>query len=456
MLYQLKALVPESFLAIYHRVLARVSAIVYRNPSRELIVIGVTGTNGKTTTSFYLARALEASGFCAGCTTTALMKIGKKEWINKTKMTMPGRFFLQKMMREMVSAGCRYAVIETSSQGLMQGRHLSIAYDVGVFTGLTPEHIEAHGGFENYKKAKRLLFEHVGRRRLKTIDGKTVVKGAVLDADSIHGEYYAGALGSGPPAPLKGGSEAIKEWYGIKNRRGWYAEQITLEATGSHFVLRDGQDSSIQVPVHLNQPGDYNISNALAALATCKLLGVDLFAAAKRLGEIATVPGRFERIDVGQPWTVIVDYAPEPESFRQLYRALAVIPRERTIHVLGSCGGGRDIARRPILGELAATNADIVIVTNEDPYDDNPQEIIEQVASGARGAGKIDGENLFLVENREEAIFQAMALARPNDLVVMTGKGCEPWICIADGKKVPWDEAGTAREAIQAALKTDH
>jgi UDP-N-acetylmuramoyl-L-alanyl-D-glutamate--2,6-diaminopimelate ligase len=442
MLHRLKAMIPEPMLAIYHRLLARVSALVYRNPSQELIVIGVTGTNGKTTASFYLARALEASGFAAGCTTTALMKIGKKEWINKTKMTMPGRFFLQKMMREMVDAGCRYAVIETSSQGLAQGRHLSIAYDVAVFTNLTPEHIEAHGGFENYKKAKHILFEHVGKRHAKRIAGTTVPKGAVLNADSGHADYYAEARGI-----------EVKEWYGIDTHRGLYAEDVALDATGSRFVLRDAKDASLRVPVRLNQPGDYNISNALAALAVCRLLGVDLEKAAKQLEGIMTVPGRFERIDAGQPWTAIVDYAPEPESFKQLYRALKAVPRERTIHVLGSCGGGRDVARRPILGQLAAENADIVIVTNEDPYDDHPREIIDQVATGAREAGKIEGENLFLVEDRKDAIVQAMAMARPNDLVVMTGKGCEPWICIADGKKIPWDEAGTAREAIEQALK---
>lgn len=441
MLHRLKSLVPKPLLAIYHRVLARVSAIVYRNPSQELIVIGVTGTNGKTTVSYYLARALEVSGFGAGCTTTALMKIGKKEWINKTKMTMPGRFYLQKMMREMVDAGCRYAVIETSSQGLAQGRHLSIAYDVGVFTNLTPEHIEAHGGFENYKKAKRLLFEHVARRQAKSVDGNVVPKGVVLNADCDHSAYYGTTTG-------------VKEkvWYGIENHRGLFAEGVVLDATGSRFVLRDVENGAMRVDVRLNQPGDYNISNALAVLATCKLLGVDVKAAAHKLEEITTVPGRFERIDAGQSWTAIVDYAPEPESFRQLYRALSVIPRERTIHVLGSCGGGRDIARRPILGELAATNADVVIVTNEDPYDDHPREIMEQVATGAREAGKIDGENLFLIEDRKEAIFKAMAMAGPRDLVVMTGKGCEPWICIADGNKVPWDEAGTARDAIRAAL----
>lgn len=441
MLHRLKTFVPQPFLAAYHRALAIVSAILYRHPSRELVVIGVTGTNGKTTTCFYLARALEASGFPAGCTTTAIMKIGKKEWINKTKMTMPGRFFLQRMLRQMVDEGCRYAVIETSSQGLAQGRHLGIAYDIAVFTNLTPEHIEAHGGFENYKRAKRLLFEHVTQTPEKTIAGSTVPKMAVVSADSIHGPYYAE-------------TPRVKHvrWYGIENRRGLYADEIALGPQGSRFVVRDAAQPDLRLPVHLNQPGDYNIMNALAALTVCQALGIDLEVAAKRIEAVSTVPGRFERIEAGQPWTAIVDYAPEPESFRQLYRALASVPRSRTIHVLGSCGGGRDIARRPVLGELAAKNADIVIVTNEDPYDDDPREIIEQVAAGARALGKIDGENLFLIDDRRDALYRAMAMAKPHDLVVMTGKGCEPWICINNGQKVPWDEAQIAREAIQAAL----
>jgi UDP-N-acetylmuramoyl-L-alanyl-D-glutamate--2,6-diaminopimelate ligase len=441
MLHRLKALVPAPLIVIYHRVLAHVSAIAYGHPSKKLVVVGVTGTNGKTTTSFYLARALEASGKLAGCTTTALMKIGEKEWINDTKMTMPGRFFLQRMLRQMLDAGCGYAVIETSSQGLAQGRHLSIAYDVAVFTNLTPEHIEAHGGFENYKKAKHILFEHVAAREAKTVNGITIPKIGVFNADSTHSEYFADVSGLD-----------MKLWYSLEKPRGLYADNIVSDASGTRFTLRDEMNPAFRLPMRLNQPGEYNILNALAALAVCKSLGVALEAAAKKLGEIETVPGRFERVDEGQPYQVVVDYAPEPESFRQLYRALKAIPRQRTIHILGSCGGGRDIARRPVLGELAAKNADVVVVTNEDPYDDDPREIIDQVANGAKGAGKIEGENLFLIDDRREAIFRAMSLAKPGDLVVMTGKGCEPWICLANGQKAPWNEAETAREAIRATM----
>ncbi len=439
MLHQLKKLIPAPFLQAYHLTLAHAADIWYGHPSRKLVIIGVTGTNGKTTTAYYLARALEASGASAGCTTTAIMKIGNKEWINKTKMTMPGRFFLQRMLSEMVKAGCEYAVIETSSQGLIQHRHVGIAYDIGVFTNLTPEHIEAHGGFENYKKAKRLLFEHLAKLPEKILKGKTVPRASVINADSPHGNYYAEGIEE-------------KRWYGIENHRGLYTDDIELPPDGARMTVKDAHDASLALPMRLNQPGEYNILNALAALAVCQTLGVDLGKAVKKLEEVTRVPGRFERIEAGQSFTAIVDYAPEPESFRQLYRALSSLPRERTIHVLGSCGGGRDVARRPILGELAAANADIVIVTNEDPYDDNPREIIEQVAEGARKAGKIEGQNLFLVDDRADAIRKAMGMAKGNDLVVMTGKGCEPWICTANGSKIPWDEAETAKQAIKESL----
>lgn len=436
MLNRLKQLVPEPVVSAYHYMLARLAQLAYGNPSKELIVIGVTGTNGKTTTAYFLARALEASGDKTGCTTTGVMKVGDKEWINKTKMTMPGRFFLQRMLREMVRAGCRYAVVETSSQGLIQSRHVGIEYDVAVFTNLTPEHIEAHGGFENYKRAKRRLFEHVAARAPKRVDGKDVPKIAVLNADSEHAEDYASVPGFDRVS-----------WYAIRSEKGMRATELDLRADGSRFVVEG-------LSVELALPGEYNISNALAALATCRELDVDLAAAARRLSATVRVPGRFERVDEGQPWTVIVDYAYEPESFKRFYEALALIEKRRVIHVLGSCGGGRDVARRPILGRLAAERADVVIVTNEDPYDDDPQLIIDQVAEGAVAGGKRDGENLFRILDRREAVYKAMAMAENGDLVVLTGKGCEPWICLSNGRKLPWDEVEVAREAIRAALSS--
>ncbi len=431
MIGYLRKIIPASWISVYHFVLAKLAAFVYGNPSKKLIVIGVTGTNGKTTTSYYLAKALEAEGAKAGLTTTAILKIGEKEWLNKTKMTMPGRFWLQRMLRDMVKAGCTYAVIETSSQGLIQHRHIGIQYDGAIFTNLTPEHIEAHGGFENYKRAKRILFEHVVAEKPKRIRGKAVKPFFVLNADDEAAEYYAEA------AHL-----ADVLWFGVDSERGMQATKLKLGDRGVTFHVENES-------VCLNQPGEFMVYNALAAIQTAKRLGISVRAASEALSKIQNVPGRVERVEAGQDWTVIVDYGYEPESFKQLYEALAFIPRKKTIHVLGSCGGGRDISRREVLGRLAAERADIVIVTNEDPYDDDPMEIIEQVAEGARKGGKTDGENLFTILDRKEAIFKAMEFAASGDLVVMTGKGCEPWICVANGKKLPWDEVQVAKEAIQ-------
>jgi UDP-N-acetylmuramoyl-L-alanyl-D-glutamate--2,6-diaminopimelate ligase len=436
MLHRLKSRVPAAWLLPYHRALSWLAAVWYGRPSERLIVIGVTGTNGKTTTSYLISKALEASGHPTGCMTTALFKIGDREWLNDTKMTMLGRFRLQRMLRDMVRAGCRYAVVETSSQGIVQHRHADINYDVVVFTNLTPEHIEAHGGFEAYKAAKIELFRHVAASKRKMINGRRLEKVAVLNARDIHAKDFA----------LPGFERTM--WFSSEPVRNTgdviEAKEIALDADRVSFTVNGKR-------FDLRLPGVVNVENALAAIATARVFSLDQENVVQRLASISGMPGRFERIDEGQPYTVIVDYAPEPESFARLYETLAPMKRARTIHVLGSAGGGRDIARRPILGRMAAERADVVIVTNEDPYDDDPRKIMEDVAAGARTAGKKDGKDLFIMEDRREALFEAMRRAEPEDLVLLTGKGSEQAMCVADGKKIPWDERQVAREAIKAA-----
>lgn len=437
MLHAIKKSIPSTWLDVYHKWLSGLAAFAYGYPSRKLTVIGVTGTNGKTTTAYLIAKALEVGEAKTGCATTAIFKVAEREWLNDTKMTMLGRFALQKLLNQMVKAGCRYAVIETSSQGIVQHRHENLAYDVCVFTNLTPEHIEAHGGFENYKRAKIQLFEFLASLPLKNLDGKPVVRASILNADDPQAKDFAVA-----------GIDSVV-WYGRGTDAEVKAENVVTTADGSSFEAVIGP---MRIAMRTKLPGEVNVYNVLAALATVFALGVDVREAARLLGEVAAVPGRFERIERGQDWTAIVDYAPEPESFKRLYETLRSLPRHRTIHVLGSCGGGRDVARRPILGKLAAQLADVVIVTNEDPYDDDPRQIMEQVASGAREGGKIEGRDLFLVEDRLEAIRLAMRTAQPGDLVLMTGKGSEQWICVAGGRKLPWDERRAAAQAIDETI----
>ncbi len=430
MFHQLKKFAPRGLTAVYHYLLSYAAALIYNNPSREMIVIGVTGTNGKTSTAYMIAKALEADGAKTGCTTTAIFKVADKEWLNDTKMTMLGRFQLQKLLRQMVDAGCAYAIVETSSQGIVQHRHQNIAYDICVFTNLTPEHIEAHGGFENYKQAKIRLFKHTASLSPKILNNTEVPRFAVLNCDDEHWQDF------------KLPEFANFTTYGAGECADMRAENIQETTHGVSFTIAGST-------VNLNIMGKVNAYNALAALSCAKICGVGTESAIKSLEAIKNIPGRFESINEGQPFTVLVDYAPEPASLSVIYQTIAELKPKRLIHVLGSCGGGRDIARRPILGSMAGQTADIVIITNEDPYDDDPMQIIADVAKGAKEAGKVENQNLFLISDRREAINKAIALAEPGDLVLLTGKGSEQAICVANGKKIPWDEREVARQALK-------
>ncbi len=434
----LKRLLPRFILDQYHYVLARFAAIAYGNPSQRMVVIGVTGTNGKSTVVNLISAALEAGGMKVGHATTVNFKVGDRVWLNDTKMTMLGRFRLQRLLREMADAGCTHAVVETSSEGIAQHRHAGIHYDVAVFTNLTPEHIESHGSFENYKAAKLKLFEKLAADPVKVLGGKQVKKVAVANLGDAHAKDFLrfdimkyGYLAEGAEAA----SEA--EWpIAIVKGLG-----IHTDAAGVSFTVRD-------VPFTLALPGVFNVENALAAISVGLSQGVTLEDMAKGLAAVEGVPGRLERIDEGQPFTVMVDYAPEPASLGKLYEVVHAMPKRRVIHVLGSCGGGRDRARRPILGRMAAENADVVIITNEDPYDDDPLLIMREVAQGAIDAGKREGTDLFVVPDRAEALQRAVDMAGEGDVVLATGKGAEQAIVVANGKRIPWDERVTLRNAL--------
>ncbi len=438
MMSLLKRLIPSWAMDQYHRGLSWVAAIKYGHPSKQMVVIGVTGTNGKTTTSYLIAKALEASGEKTGCTTTAIFKVADREWLNTKKMTMLGRFALQKTLCEMVDAGCRYAVVETSSQGVLQHRHENIAYDVAVFTNLTPEHIEAHGGFENYKQAKLAFFRYAASLPRKVLNGKTIPRLAIVNRDRDFSADFA-----------KTGFRDVV-WYGAGKcvEGDICAKNIEEKNWVSTFTV-DGS------PATMHLPGMVNVENAMAAVAVATSLGMSREAVLKKLSDVSGVPGRFERINEGQDFSVIVDYAPEPASLEKVYEAISKISHTRLIHVLGSAGGGRDVWRRKVLGEMAARKAAVVIVTNEDPYDEDPQKIIRQVSDGARSVGR-EGVQILEILDRREAIVRAMNEARPGDLILLTGKGCEQAIMGPNGSKTPWDEREVARDAIRGILSASN
>src|SRR3989339_351819 len=367
----------KSLQPIYHFLFAWFASIVYGRPSEKLIVIGVTGTTGKTTSIYLIVKMLEGAGYKVGYTTTALFNDGKREWANDKKMTMAGRFFIQKMLRNMLRNKCQYAIVETTSEGVEQFRHRFINYDILVFTGLYPEHIESHGSFENYKKAKGKLFAHL----------KTYKK-------------------------------------------------------GTSFKIND-------FLINLQILGDFNVVNTMNAICVGMVFNVKKKKMKESLEKINGIAGRFEKIDEGQDFLVVVDYAYEPKAISKLYEVVNILNHKKIIHVLGSCGGGRDVARRPQLGKLAGEKADFVIVTNEDPYDDDPEIIIDQVALGAERAGKKNNKDLFKILDRRAAIEKAIKLAQKGDIVLITGKGNEQYICIEYGKKIPWDDRMVVRELLK-------
>ncbi len=409
----LKKITPNFLFSLYHLGWAVLANVVYRFPSRQLIVIGVTGTKGKTTTCNMIWQVLTEAGYKAGMTTTANIRIGDKEWINDSKMTMQGRLRLQGLLRQMVKAGCRYAVIETSSEGILQWRHFGIKYQVAVFTNLSPEHLERHGSFANYRAAKGKLFKQLSGLAISVINND--------DDDSA--DYF------------KSFPARTKVYYGIDNLADFQAVNLRENEKGSTFEVKGRI-------FHLPLWGRFNVYNALAAISVGRALGVDWQTLREALNKFDYVPGRMERIKARQGFLVVVDYAHTPESLQLVYQALR--PRaKKLIAVLGAAGGGRDKSKRHQLGAVAARYADVAIITNEDPYDEDPMDIINQVWSGLSN----DSLEKYKILDREEAIKKAISLAQAGDIVVITGKGSEQAIVTKTGK-IAWDDREIVKKYI--------
>lgn len=440
----IKKLIPESVLNLYHKFMALLAAFWYANPSENMIVIGVTGTKGKSSTCNLIAKVLDSAGFKVGMTTTANFRIADKEWINDKKMTMLGRFDLQKLLKQMINAGCQYAVIETSSEGIKQFRHLGINYDIAVFTNLTEEHIESHGSFENYKNAKLELFKHLTKKKTKVLNHNKIEKQIIVNIDDPHVKDFLNNK-----ADKKIGYKTINQSNQFDLDNLISASDVRLTAKGSDFSV----DSHL---FSLNLPGKFNVYNALAAISVAYSQQISFDEIKKGLEKVKGIPGRMEFINKGQNFKVIVDYAHEPASLEQVYLSLKnsniLHTESKIIHVLGSCGGGRDTSRRPVLGRIAAENADIVIITNEDPYNDDPAEIIEQVANGA-AEHKVLNKNLYKILDRRQAIAKALVMVKENDVVLVTGKGSEQCIMSKAGEKIPWDDRKVVAEELEKLSK---
>lgn len=413
----LRSIFPPSVILFTHKLRARLAAIYHGYPGKKLIVIGVTGTKGKTTTTHLIANIIEEAGYKVGMFSTVAFKIGKKSWPNETNMGTLPPWQLQKLLKLMVDSGCQYAVIEVTSHALAQERVYGINFAVAVFTNLTHDHLDYHGSFEEYKVAKGLLFNNNPKISVVNVDDK---------AASYFWRFPA----------------EIKVDYGLDHRARVTARKIVYDATGtrSDFTLTTPIG---ETDIHTTLPGRFNVYNILAAAGVALGLGLPLATIRSGIMKLGSVPGRMERVDCGQPFTTIVDYAHTPDSFEKVYETLRPVAKGRIIHVFG-CTGDRDKSKRPIMGAIAGRSADVVIVTDEEPYTEDPAKIIDEIASGVpRGASKnhpmVEDQNFFKILDRRTAVAKALSIAERDDIVLVTGMGALTYRTVGT-RHLPWKD----------------
>ena len=407
----IQKLIPRSLyraiLIPYHAAWAFIGAVVHGFPARKLVVIGVTGTKGKSSVTEMLSAILEEAGHTVAVSSTIHFKTGKSTRPNLFKMTLPGRGFIQKLLAEAVRDGATHAVIELTSESALQYRHLFLYLNALVFTNLEKEHIESHGSMENYFRAKLRLGETLVRSDKRP-------RAIIATNESEYGKRFL-SLPVERAIPFSLGEAAHLEY----------------TKTGSAFSFED-------VHIELPQPGAFSVRNALASMHAAAFLGVSVATSAKALAKLTHIKGRAENISEGQDFAVVVDYAHTPDSLQALYSAYP----GRKICVLGNTGGGRDTWKRPGMGRIADEACEHVILTDEDPYDEDPSAIVEAMQAGMKREPKI-------VMDRREAIRTAITLAEPGDTVLITGKGTDPYIMQARGKKLPWSDAQVAAEELK-------
>lgn len=414
---------------IYHWKLSLLSALCYRFPSRKIKVIAVTGTKGKSSTVEILNSILEEAGYKTALSNTIRFKVGDTSWSNLYKMSMPGRFFAQRLIRKAVKSGCEYMIMEMTSQGALLYRHRFIELDAIVFTNISPEHIEAHGSYENYLASKLSIAKNISRSRK---ENRTII----VNADDKESDKFIECTAD------------RKTSFSIHD-----AEPFELKKEGLEFTL-----SGRTVRSHLS--GLFNLYNILAATTAAKSQGVSDDKIIRAIENFTGIPGRVQKIEIDTPtisplttnanpprkqdFTVIVDYAHTADSLEKLYQ---VFQSSRNICVLGGTGGGRDTWKRAEMGRIADKYCDDIILTNEDPYDEDPKKIVDDVAKG------IKSKNHVIIMDRREAIHEAIKRAKTGDTILITGKGTDPYIMGPNDTKTPWSDARVVEEELRKILK---
>jgi UDP-N-acetylmuramoyl-L-alanyl-D-glutamate--2,6-diaminopimelate ligase len=420
--------------------LATAAAWWYGDPSEALRVVGVTGTDGKTTTSFLAVAALEAGGIGTGMTGTAETRIGGVQAPNEAHATTPEAPALQAALRAMVAAGDAAAVIETTSHGLALGRVGSIAYDVAILTNLTHEHLELHGSWEAYRDAKLSLFERLASRPTRAGHAsKSWPKTGIVNLDDPSAGAFIGVTQEAGARVFTYGTDPAADVRATRVEEDAWRVRVEYAAPSGSGA------------VELQLVGRFNVHNALAVVALGEAIGLDPAAVRAGLASVPVVPGRMERIDLGQPFGVIVDFAHSPASLQTVLDLLAPAAAARgggLIAVFGSAGE-RDTAKRPVMGRIAGERCRLIVVTDEDPRDEDRDAINDAIARGAETAGRRRGHDLLVIADRRAAIEAAFERARPGDVVLLAGKGHERSIIGPNGPQ-PWNEVAVARELLGA------
>lgn len=404
----IKKLIPKQLFSLYHFLLAFTGAVLYSFPSRKMFVIGVTGTKGKSTTTELINSILEEAGHITAVSGTIRFKTANKEWPNKYKMSMPGRFFMQHFLHKAVKAGCTHAVVEMTSEGAKQFRHKWIDLDALVFTNLSPEHIESHGSYEKYRDAKLSIarsLEQSKKEQTFMIANHDDPEGVrFLETEATHRIPYS----------LD------------------HLQKYTVNDSGITFSY-NGLDFASPLR------GEFNLYNILAAITIAEKIGIEDTVIKQAIAKTSEIRGRVEYVKCGQNFDIIVDYAHTPDSLEQLYKAF---PNQKKVCILGNTGGGRDTWKRPEMGRIADQYCDKIILTNEDPYDENPEKILKDMLPG------FTNHEPQIILDRRHGIKTALVEANPGDIVLITGKGTDPYIMGPNGSKQEWDDVRVVKEEL--------
>lgn len=403
---------------IYHFLLAWLGSVIYNRPSRKIFVLGVTGTKGKSTALELINAVLEKAGKQTALLSSLRKKIGDQSAPNLSGNTMPGRFAIQRFLAQAAKTGCQYALIEVTSQGVSQHRHRFIDWDAAAITNLAPEHIEAHGSFEKYRQAKINFFRYVARSPKPLIF-------FLINAVDDYRLYFETAALTAPKA-----------------RR--------------EIIFFDPEQLKNKIDRRANDwlTADFNLTNAALAAAFVRSQKVNWPIIKEALENFKGVAGRLDFVQK-EPFAVVIDYAHTPDSLEKIYQTvrpenLAPARPGSLICVLGSAGGGRDKWKRPVMGRLAAGYCDKIVLTDEDPYNEDPAKILAEIEAGFEEAEprRLKSNCFFKILDRRQAIQKAVSLAQPGDAVILTGKGSENWIHLAHGKKMVWNERKVTEEIL--------